>query len=739
MSNTPEKLKPFEFHGLVLSSGKGTVNTECPFCNKDKFFIKVSTGQWSCKTCTPQGGNIYAFLKRVWEEGMTSTTDEAYEELSKDRNIPVEELKEWGLCLSPISQDWIAPAHNMKGALANLYKLVQLEEKGRIKWTAYSTPTCNLHPFGVLTSKGNYANKLHKTVWVSEGLWDGMKLRSTLKKLRLKGPCDDPLERSQMLVRTGDQSKSLVKTDCVIAAPGCGTFNPEWLDYFEDRNVCLVYDSDHPKKLQGGQKIKPGFDGMKRVIKLISESAVQPASVYMLRWGPNGYDKHKPTGYDIRDLFNEMGDVKGFIELLSKLSLTTITSTGTEEHPDEIEMIECNSFAELCGIFEQGLHLSQRMRDGFAVALAATLSTPLGGDQLWVRLIGPPGCGKSTIAECISADRKHAFPQSIVTGWHSGYVGNGPESKKDASLIPAMNNKIVVIKDADTIASSSSRDRILSELRDIFDGVSRSAYRNRKGKSYDDLRMSFLLCGTDHLRTLNKANLGDRFLDCEMMGDEDKSLYVNKAVQNVLDNIRKSHTSHANEHHGSFRNDLKLATVGFLHSKFNSLNSLDAINFSEDNLTKIKSFGEFVSFMRAKVQREGENAVYRPRPELATRVSSQLTKLAYCLALILGKKSVDRDIMRIVKNVTFATATGYMLDLTERLASSKKGLSTHQLETSVNLSESTVRRTLSDMQDLKIVEKNTTPNNSGIRGRNLHLWKLTEKLQEVWTHIGGNV
>jgi hypothetical protein len=90
------------------------------------------------------------------------------------------------------------------------------------------------------------------------------------------------------------------------------------------------------------------------------------------------------------------------------------------------------------------------------------------------------------------------------------------------------------MKDGDTLANSPNRDKILSELRDLYDGTSRAHYRNMKADEFEDVRLSFILCGTDELRQLNRTFLGERFLDCEIMAKgEDTSPYVQRAATNT--------------------------------------------------------------------------------------------------------------------------------------------------------------------------------------------------------------
>ena len=71
-----------------------------------------------------------------------------------------------------------------------------------------------------------------------------------------------------------------------LAAPGAGTFKPEYVPLFARRAVSLLYDHDDA-----------GREGERRVHKLLSGSA---ASLKFLHW-----PQDKPAGDDVRDFVTE--------------------------------------------------------------------------------------------------------------------------------------------------------------------------------------------------------------------------------------------------------------------------------------------------------------------------------------------------------------------------------------------------------------------------------------------------
>lgn len=751
----PEKLKPFTFHGSDLHWNATEAQGDCILCGKEgHFFVKVATGQWDCKGCG-ENGNIPVFLAKLLEASLAATTDEDYAPLSKERGIPVAELREWEVAKSLGTGDWILPSYNSKRKLANLSKIVKTDEG----WKVYGCPTCKAHPFGV-----QLMDPKAKNLWVAEGPWDGMALRAALKITKAKTASDDPAQLAKALIKTTQVKDSLLATDSVLAPPGCGNFAEEWLDYFADKTARLVFDNDHPKTLcldckkrrpvkakacphckgtkTNGKKYKPGWDGMLRIGKLCGETGKPPKALYRLRWGKEGHDSARPDGFDMRDLVKEAGPVKAIGSALSMLELVKIELSPkeeAEEGQEKLEPLPRSTFAELCEDFKGNLHFTDHLRDTLATALAVVVSTTLNGDQLWLRIIGPPGSGKTTIAECISAATEYTYARSIFTGFHSGFTGGGPAKKKDAGLIPTINGKTFIVKDGDTLLTAPNRDRILAELRDIYDGTSRSHFRNRVSRAYEDIKTTLIVCGTDTLRQLNRAALGDRFLDCEILGKESTKPYLDSSLTNayasVVGSLQPKEDSEVHSVNKSLF--LKRATIGLIQHFKENLATLQAPTLSDGIGERIKALGQLLSYMRARVDRDGETLNYRPRVELATRLVSQFVKLGVCLGLILGKPAVDNEIFRILRKIALDTGEGFPLEVTSILSKFPQGLTVAQLQTDLGLSKNSVHRILADMSELGIIRRNERSNRSGVGGRNLGYYVLSKELRELWTKAVG--
>jgi DNA-binding transcriptional ArsR family regulator len=364
--------------------------------------------------------------------------------------------------------------------------------------------------------------------------------------------------------------------------------------------------------------------------------------------------------------------------------------------------------------------------------MAVNLSVTVPGDQLWLRVIGPPGSGKSTMAMAFGGSETVRL-LSKLTGFHSGYVGDKSERKKgDSSLIPQLHNKMVINKDADTILTSPNRDSILGESRELYDGESEAVYRNRKSSSYAGHRMSFVWCGTDVLRGLNRTPLGERFLDCDIYSDRDQEPYLQSAHRNTFEAARGYLSGSQDQQPASISDSLKSVTAGFIKYLWDRIGSYPDPIFPNESQEAIRARGELVSFTRTKIDRVGHDMAYRPRRELGTRLVSQFTKIATCLTCVFDHPTVDETILRLVRKLVLDTTRGFRMEIIRSLYVNKSGLSSKQLERKLRLPITTIRHHLRDMLELGIIRKREEPNRSGIGGRNVHLLILTDEVRKYY-------
>lgn len=719
-ANKFPKLEPYLFLGVDIDPEghpKEAIG-DCPLCDKEAhLYINKATGLWDCKHC--ESGNIPIFIKQFHESCWNYTTDEALAELAEERGVPVDVLWEHEVAQNYLLGHWLIPVRNPKGAIVNL-----------LSWAGpgqapMSLPGQSLHLLGA-----DRITKQHTTVWVCEGPWDMMAWQGVLGGLKEK-----KMRGQSRLIPTTVAKDSLLAAHAVVAVPGSGTFKDTWVDHFKDREARILYDNDHPKKNPiTGKTVKAGYDGAAKAAAKIGRVA---SDVEILKWGPNGYTKKLPSGFDIRDLVTRDGPTRALAFVSKRLAEVEIPEGSPGEH---IEPMPCESFAELESIYGEALHFTGTMRHTLVSMLATVISTNTESDQVWLRVIGPPGSGKSTLAEAINADHQHVLSTDIITGITSGYRGGKSKNgKKDASLVEDFMGKTVIIKDGDTLINAPNRDQVLAHLRAFYDGAIRARYRNYETKVYENIRTTFIICATDEIRSLNRTFLGERFLDCEILGHEDSAPYVSRAVGNTLAKVATGFGGGGNQSASGATDRVKAATFGFLLQKIEGLATAQAPTASQKVQDKLEAIAKFLSYMRARVRREGrdDGIAYRPRVELATRLGSQLSKLSMFVAYVLDKPAIDEEVLAVIRKVAMDTANGFPLEITMAMwEAGNKGLSKRQLSVELGLAETTVWRQIQNMAELKIITRREESNRSGVRGRNLHLWRLTSDIRALCKKVG---
>ena len=674
-TEAPRALQPYLFHGLQLDwhGSSSQAQGSCPFCDKEKFFVSVETGQWDCKVCGVKG-NAMTFLRQLWTECDKRTNGQTSELASRRGLAHGTTLMEWGVVKSVVSGDWLVPGYGADGKLVQLYRYVRDAKTKKMVLLATTGMSHGLH--GV-----NLLDPGKPDVYVCEGPWDAMALWEVMRSTKVT---DDGL------AFTGNVDASLLGGANVLAVPGCNVFNEQWCSLLAGKRVFLLFDSDHPVGQNGSTREPVGYAGMRRLTATMSKSGDgQPREVQYLHWGDAGYDPQRKSGYDVRDLLGEggptaQGRVPRLAELLGMLRPVPkdwVPGGGsTKPGSVEVEGLPCDSWRTLETAFKKAMRLSDGLNRALSVMLSSVVSVHTPGDQLWVKVIGPAACGKSSLCEAVSANKRHVLAKSTIRGFHSGFKSDAA-GQEDNSLMHQVRGKTLVTKDGDTLLQSPNKDQILSEARDVYDGTSRTHYRNKMGKDYENFRVTWILCGTAALRAIDSSELGERFLDCVIMDriDEDEE-------DEILDRVisRTVHNMQAAGQDGSTStNDADMTramrlTSGYIdHLKARADDLLAALDVGDRAREECKRLARFVAYMRA---RPSGRQIETAEREFSSRLAIQLMRLAMCLAVVLGRRGLDGEVMRRVRQVALDTARGRVFEVARHLhAAGDRGMEVGQL------------------------------------------------------------
>ena len=725
---TPKALRPYIFHGVDIEWYDDEDNAigECPFCGKDnRFGINKETGQYQCFVCGAIG-NVYTFLQWLWKESLKETRD--YEDLRVDRSLLfASTLKKWGVCQSLLLDEWLVPAFNENKKLTQIYKYARMENGMRL----LATPTLNHQLFGA-----QLFNYKKPSVYICEGPWDAMSLWEVM------------------------QNSSHNQTANVIAVPGCNVWKDRWNSLVVGKTVSILFDNDHPRKHPKSNNIiaPTGYVSMQRTGQIISKAA---NNVFGLEWGEDGYNPDLASGYDVRDYLLDTPGIEATTDKLSDRlralqallgDLVPLNSEAVRSHStdstdhtthnggntssdggDNCIQKECTSYKQLSVAWRKALKWTEGLDRALVVMLASVSSTKAVGDQLWIKIIGPAACGKSTLCEALSVNDQYVLAKSTIRGFHSGFRMDGGDKEQDNSLIAMVKDKTLITKDGDTLLQSPNLQQILSEARDVYDRTSRTHYRNAMSKNYDGINMTWLLCGTSSLRSIDNSELGERFLDCVIMEGIDEDLedeilrrVVNKAERNVGQAI----TDNAESQHDPALMEAMALTGGYVsYLRENAAIGLAEVCMSEESKQQCLNLGKFVAYMRARPSIHQEENAER---ELASRLVSQHVRLAKCLAFVLNENEASDKVMHRVKKVAMDTSRGRTLEISKALLT-EESMPPNAIALKVQIFEPEVKRLLRFLRRIGVTKTTSKVSSNGVRSS--VKWCLTSKFRRLMNKV----
>ncbi len=726
-SDIPVNLKPYLFHGLELHRNGPEAIGEWPWCGSEKFSVNIEKGIWKCWVCNEGanekgGGNIYTFLSHLYKLSHEKTTESDYQELQISRGfIEIDSMMIWGLAKSIITNEWILPVYGTDQKIKGMYIYREIGNKKRMMGTAGMKITT---PLGA----GDFSHSKPNLIIV-EGIWDAIALYEVLSSGKIK---------DGKFVSSSKKTCELATTN-LIAVPGCNIFPETWKYYAKGKNVTILFDNDYPRKnKKTGKEIPPpAYSGIRKITNTIGDSA---AGVEYLNWGEEDYhDTNTAEGTDLRDLFKGKS-----IEERRNVYMAKVYNNLHYIEPDESisssssNLIPCSSYRDLKIQWRKAMRWTEGLDRGLAVMLASIASTKLLGDQLWVKIIGPPACGKSTLCEAVSSATEYVVAKSTIRGFHSGY-GDGTE---DHSLVNKIKDKTLVIKDGDTLLQAPNLGQILSEARDLYDTVSRTYYRNKASRDYTGIRMTWILCGTSSLRALDSSELGARFLDCVIMDKIDSELedeiamsVAYKAERNLSLNSDENKETQQDE---TMTKAIKM-TGGYVEYLRNNANDLMQKTTTPDwAIRRCARLGKFIAFARARPSITQNETAER---EFATRLTSQFIRLAKCLTIVMNKKLVDHEIIEMVQKVALDTGRGVVLELLKRLHEEAKegdygGLEVRALAMYLAISPAEASKLLRFLKKIDCVEQFRKVKN-GVKG--VIVWRMTKPMSELYEEILGGL
>lgn len=674
-----KELRPFEAHGVEFERivGSNQAQGVCCFCGReDKFYCNTENGLWDCKSKECVGhrhGNVYTFLKQVATTHHDETVEADFKKLGIARGIGVHELKEAGLGFN--GKEWLIPARNSKGTVVDIRRW---REKGKLM----STPGCSMGLFGM---DALVKHRGDGWVWICEGEWDAMALRTALRLAGRKG-------------------------DCVVGVPGAGTFKNDWIQFFKGKRARLCYDAD-----------EAGDSGCAKAAKLLAKVVKQ---LEYLNW-----PESLPSGFDTRDFFKEGKKLAEYEKLFADKPRRTSPADIPEVESEEMvadEPGDVTTWEQVLEVFRAHFSMTDEHEGALKLCLATTVTTWLDGDPVWIFIVSPPGDLKTEILMSFQDSgwcvcKSSLSPRALCSGWRG-------EGNEDPSLLPKLDGRTFVLKDYTEITAMhpTAQDEILGVLRGAFDGEIEKSFGNGVERKYQ-AHFHILAGVTPVIHGSQKASLGERFM--KFTCRKGVGFDANAAIRAALRNVGKEKTTRL-ETRTAIKSFVASARVRFEAAK-GKLPELSA-EF-EDRLIAL---AQLIGMLRADVERNTrtDQILYRPQHEVGTRLAKQLKKVALGLAMVSGDSTdiapEDED---LVRKLAFDTARGFHIDIFEVIArAGAGGVLTPDLVERVGLPSSTVYGRLEDMEMLGVLFK-TKDKEAGLSmGAKPFRWHVSKRAMLLW-------
>lgn len=660
----PKRLEAFVAHGATIRGESGDeLVCDCPFSGKQgKLYINRRTLLWHSKV-ESVGGAFSDFLRLIAQMYEKNLQGDSLGRLARARGLPREAFAGWGVGFD--GRHYTIPVRDEDDMVVDIRRW---RPGGRV----LATKGCST---GMLGHENIARSPEDWPVYVCEGEWDAIALNWLIRK---------KLGRYKI-------------NGVVVGVPGANTFKVNWAEAFRDRRVYACYDNDGPGQ-QGELQLQKRLEGV-------------ASSILYLHW-PEGLE----DGYDIRDYV-----ISGAIDKRKPLAcwrglkryfykqpregvksdiepdeeIESEESAYTDENPADLEQLRT--------VFKRWMKLKDT--DVIEVILATVISQELSGDPVWMFVVGPAGSAKTETLVTLNADPEIYEVSTLST---HALISGFPNTKKDPSLIPSLNDKTLVVKDFTPILQMKEGDKaeIFGLLRDAYDGHCGKVFGNGIRRHYKS-RFTVVAGVTPAIYEMSAehAGLGERFLKY-LTAENIRRESEDDVLRRVILNVGRE---------DGMRHELRDVVQSFLARKRREIERDGVPTPPMETVEFISGLAKISARMRGTVPRDKyrhEVVIGRPTVESPARLAKQFQKLMVCLMIVTGE-GADERVSWILRKCVLDTMSQRREDILRTLwertgKDADDSVGTRAISEHVHYPITTVQREMDDLVMLEVAVRVST-------------------------------
>ena len=691
MTNTQDPVSFYKFFAInPTKEVKDNYVATCPFmdCQKpNHFYFNKQSGLFDCKKCGRKG-NYYSFITLFHESLKAVTTTEDYQFLETERGIPKDIFELAGWYRNPTTGRWYVPYYGGTG-LVNLGAFDPGSFNPKNRFRIFKSPGMDLQLFNVFNSK-----RIEEEVIVTEGEWDALAFYAAFRALRKDAPT-------------------------ILGLPGATSWKQDWNSRFKGKSLTFFFDKD-----------KGGEDGIEVLRKRSTGLRYSIANWESPLLAKLKLVKAKTTDLkDVRDIWTKAKTKSEVLATLLDMAATTkedSTEDTVIEEGDEVRKafsIDVDSIPPITSYptFQKGiknsLYTNKSILQTIDTMLAVCLSVKMPGEPLWLFVVGPASCGKSTVIEAFGGHNKYfdytskLTATSLVSGWRN------PDGS-DASSLHKMNMRTMFVKDMTVLLGMPDgvQQQLWDLLRDAYDGYIKVQWGNGKTFEATDFKFNIVAGVTPIIYKHNDASKGERFLRIDFLGsdfDEDEHMRL------AWDGAATKKENKAK---------LQQTMLGYYKHLFESFDPENTATVPESIRNKVMALSKLTARLQTQVEKDrNEGMIYRPVSAVATRLQLQFKNLILSLAHVRGEKVVSEATYDIVRKVGFDSCPGLNFEVIDHIR--KRGSVTRRdLATVLKIPSTRIHQIVTDLEQLGIIVQGKESNDSGNRGRDTFVYSLSEAL-----------